>query len=447
MRKGDACAAEDANYDALTGLPDRVLFYDRLLQAIAFARRNGRIAAVLFISLNNIKLINDTLGDGFGDVLLKSMARTIKACIRGSDTVARPGRNEFMLLLPEIAYAEDAAILARRIFTHLETPFAIESHDLFVTASIGISIFPGDGTEGASLIKNAYTALQRARDAGNNAFMFYSREMNERAFNRMVMASNLRMAIRRHEFLLHYQPQINLQTGMISGMEALARWNRPGHGVIYPGDFINLMEEVGLIAALGEWTLREACAQNKRWQDQGLRPVRMSVNISARQLNRQDISQTVSRVLEETKLDPAYLELEVTESVLMRDAQANIDALLRIREMGVHLSLDDFGTGYSSLSYLKYFPISRLKLVAPFISSEVITASEEAIAKAIVAMAHGLDVEVIAEGVESIEDLEFIESLRCDEVQGFIFSSAVSAEEMTTFLAREKHFTPIQRDM
>jgi diguanylate cyclase (GGDEF)-like protein len=439
----NAQTAEDAHYDPLTGLPDRVLFYDRLVQAIAFAQRSRKTAAVLFIALDNVKLINDTLGDSFGDFLLKSIAQTIRNCIRGSDTVARPGRDEFMLLLPEIAYAEDAAILARRIFRNLESPFSIKNHELFITASIGISIFPVDGTHATTLIKNAYTALQRARDAGNNTFMFYSNEMNQRAFNRMIMTSNLRMAIRRDEFMLHYQPQINLRTGMISGMEALARWNRPGFGIIYPPDFIHLMEEVGLIADLGEWTLREACAQNKRWQDAGLRPVRISVNISARQLNRQDISQSVSRVLEETKLDPTYLELEVTESVLMRDAQTTIDALLRVRELGVHLSLDDFGTGYSSLSYLKYFPISRLKIVAPFISAEVVTASEEAIAKAIVAMAHGLNVEVIAEGVEKMEDLEFIKSLRCDEVQGHIFSRAVSAEEMTEFLAREKHFTPI----
>jgi len=230
---------------------------------------------------------------------------------------------------------------------------------------------------------------------------------------------------------------------MISGMEALARWNRPGAGIVYPNDFIHLMEETGLISDLGEWTLREACTQNKKWQEAGLRPVRVSVNISAGQLYRHDMSETVSRVLKETQLDPTYLELELTESLFMRDTKGTIEALLRIREMGVHLSLDDFGTGYSSLSYLKYLPISRLKILAPFISATAITDSEAAIAKAIVAMAHSLNVEVIAEGVEKTEDLEFIHALKCDEVQGYIFSSAVAAGEMKKFLVQKKHFTPI----
>jgi diguanylate cyclase (GGDEF)-like protein len=433
---------EPSYYDSLTGLPNRALFFDRLTQAITFARRHNKAAAILFISLDNLKLINDTLGQRVGDILLKAIAKTITDCLRGSDTVARPGRNEFMLLLPEVTAAEDAAIVARKVLAAMESPFFVGRHDLFLSASIGISVYPDDGGKAVDLIKNAYTALQRARSTGSNTYVFYSQEMNTRAFNRMKLENGLRFALRREEFFLHYQPQINLRTGMIIGMEALVRWNKPGVGVVYPNDFIHLMEETGLIIELGEWALREACAQNKKWQQSGLRPVRVSVNLSPRQFHRHDVAATVRRVLEETALDPAYLELELTENVFMRNTDSAIEALNRIRAMGVQLSLDDFGTGFSSLSYLKHLPINRLKIVAPFTSPDALTASEAAIARAIVTMAHGLSVGVIAEGVEKVEDLEFIYSLKCDEVQGHIFSNAISPEEMTKALTLERHFSP-----
>ncbi len=433
---------EPAYYDSLTGLPNRSLFFDRLSQALTFARRHSKALAILFVSLDNLKLINDTLGQRVGDMLLKAIARTVRDCLRSSDTVARPGRNEFMLLLPEVAVADDAAIVARKILAVMESPFFVGRHDLFLSASIGISVYPNDADKALDLIKNAYTALQRARSTGSNTYLFYSQDMNTRAFNRMKMENGLRFALRREEFFLHYQPQINLRTGMIIGMEALVRWNKPGVGVVYPNDFIHLMEETGLIVELGGWALREACAQNKKWQRAGLRPVRVSVNLSPRQFYRHDMAMTVKKVLEETELAPEYLELELTENVFMRNTDYTVDTLTKIRSMGVNLSLDDFGTGFSSLSYLKHFPINRLKIVAPFISPDALTASEAAIARAIVTMAHGLSVGVIAEGVEKVEDLEFIYSLKCDEVQGHIFSHAISPEEMTNALSLEKHFSP-----
>jgi diguanylate cyclase (GGDEF)-like protein len=442
MKSPETLAPQPAYYDSLTGLPNRSLFFDRLSQALTFARRNKQALAILFVSLDNLKLINDTLGQRIGDMLLKAIAKTIRDCIRSSDTIARPGRNEFMILLPEVAAAEDAAVVARKILQLMESPFFVGRHDLFLSASIGLSVYPNDAGKAVDMIRHAYTALQRARTTGGNTYMFYSQEMNTRAFNRMKMENGLRFALRRGEFFLHYQPQINLRTGMMSGMEALVRWNKPGVGIVYPCDFIHLMEETGLIIELGEWALREACAQNRKWQQDGLRPVRVSVNLSPRQFFRHDVAATITRVLEETELEPAYLELELTENVFMRNTESVIETLTKIRDMGVHLSLDDFGTGFSSLSYLKHLPIDRLKIVAPFISPGTLSPSETAIARAIVTMAQGLSVGVIAEGVEKAEDLEFIYSLKCDEVQGHIFSHAISAEEMTNALTYEKHFSP-----
>jgi diguanylate cyclase (GGDEF)-like protein len=442
LKSHRALALKPGYYDSLTGLPSQALFFDRLSQAIALASRYQKTAAILFISLDNLKLINDTVGQSVGDLLLKTVAAAIAECLRKSDTVARPGRNEFMVLLPEVTLGDDASVVAQKILGLQESPFFVGRHDLFLSIRIGISVYPHDGDCAVELIKNAYTALQRARSAGNKACLFYSQEMNERAFNRMKMENSLRFALRRKEFFLHYQPQINLRTGTITGMEALVRWNNPDCGVVYPNDFIHIMEDTGLIVELGEWVLREACAQNRKWQEAGLRSVRVSVNLSPRQFHHHDIVTTVGRALAETGLDPAYLELELTENVFMRNTGSTLEALTKLRAMGVHLSLDDFGTGFSSLSYLKCFPISRLKIVAPFISSGSLTDSEATIARAIVAMAHGLSIGVVAEGVEKVEDLEFIYSLRCDDVQGYIFSSAISAEDMMTALTREKHFSP-----
>lgn len=429
-----------AYYDALTGLPNRVLFYDRLTQAIALAKRNEHALSVMFVSVDNLKLINDTLGQDCGDRLLKVVAERLKSCLRKSDTVARPGRNEFMILLPEIAYAEDSAIVAKKIFTSIDVPFVHEKHELFMTFSIGVSVFPDDGNDATVLIKNSYTAMQRAKELGKNIYKFYSQDMNERAFKRMMMVNNLRLALRREEFLLHFQPQIDLNTGLICGMEALVRWQKRDYGVVYPGEFIHLMEEAGLINQLGEWVLKSACAQSQAWQKNGIRPVRMGVNLSAHQFHQKDLVKMISRVLEETGIDPKCLELELTEGIFIKNLESTVEALKALRDMGVHISIDDFGKGYSSLSYLKYFPINKLKIVEPFVSSVAIDPNDEVITRAIVKMAHGLNMKVIAEGVEKEDHLEFLRSLGCDELQGNIFSRPLPAEEVIKLLTEDKRF-------
>ncbi|MEJ2684301.1 MAG: EAL domain-containing protein [Candidatus Sulfobium sp.] len=429
---------DNAVYDAATGLPNRKIFRDRLKQALALARRRGNAVAVMFVSLDYLKLINDTLGEKFGDQLLCTMADRLRGCLRRSDTVARPGRDEFMILLPEVTDADDATHVADKIFTALNSTCFLGGHELFVNASIGISVYPDDGDEDISLIKNSYTAMQHAAEAGKNTYKFFSPAMNIKSFNRMVIDNSLRLALRREEFFLHYQPQIDLLTGRVSGLEALVRWDRPDFGVVYPNTFIPLLEESGLILPLGECVLHKACTQNKLWQEAGLTPVRVAVNISARQFQQGDIVSLVGRVLKETGLGSQFLELELTESIFMNNTEISVEALQALRRMGVHISIDDFGTGYSSLSYLKYFPINKLKMVEPFVSFVAIDPNDAVIARAIVAMAHSLNMKVIAEGVEREEHLEFLRSLECDELQGNIFSYPVPAEDAARFLSGER---------
>ncbi len=429
-------ALNPAYHDALTGLENRDLFYDRLSQALTFACRSKKTAAVLFISIDRLKLINDTLGENYGNKLLKALAKRLKGCVRNSDTVARPGRDEFMILLPEIRHAEDAALIARKILTSLESPFNLKKHELFVTINIGISVYPNDGDNAKALLNTSYTALQRSKELGKNIYQFYSPALTEKAFERMVLENNLQHALQREEFVLHYQPQIDLSSGQITGLEALARWQKPGSYLIYPDNFIHLMEETGLIIPLGEWALHTACMQNKAWQNAGLRSVRVAVNISARHFHEKDLTHTVSRVLEETGLEPKFLDLELTESIFLKNLERTVKALKVLSAMGVNISIDDFGTGYSSLCYLKYFPMNKLKIVEPFISSVAFCNTEEVIARAIIAMAHTLNMKVIAEGVEKKEHLELIRSLHCDELQGNIFSPPVPVEEVAKLLSK-----------
>ncbi len=440
MRGQKKTSISNGYYDSLTGLPNRTLFCDRLTQALTFAGRNEKTLAVMFLSVNNVKLINDTLGRDYGDEFLRTVAEKIRSCLRKSDTVARPGRNEFMILLPQITRPEDAALVADKIFTSLDIPFIIKKHELFITTNIGISIYPHDGKDAVSLIKNSYTAMQSASEIGKNIYQFYSKSINDRSFTRMVMTNNLRLALKRREFLLHYQPQIDLDTGMINGIEALVRWNKPGYGVVYPGEFIHLMEETGLILPLGEWVLNAACVQNKVWQEAGLIPLHIAVNISARQFHQQNLIETISRVLEQTNMSPDYLELELTESVFIRDFDNAVKILKNLKDMGIRISIDDFGTGYSSLSYLKHFPADKLKLVESFVSCISIDSSDFVIASAIVAMAHSLNMKVIVEGIENEEHLQFLHSLKCDAFQGNLFSRPIPAEEMTGLLTDGKTF-------
>lgn len=438
MKDKKKSANKTAYYDPLTGLQNRDVFFNYLTQAIALAARNKKIAGVLFICIDRLKLINDTLGENYGNKLLKSLAKRLNACVRKSDIVARPGRDEFMILLPEIRHAEDAALIARKIFTSLESPFVLKKHRLFVSINIGISVYPNDGDNAKALLNTSYTALQRAREIGKNTYQFYSPALTERAFERMVMENDLQLALQREEFLLHYQPQIDLKSGLITGLEALVRWQKPGGNLVYPKSFIYLMEETGLIVQLGEWVLHTACKQNKAWQEAGLKPVRVAVNISSRHFHEKDITHIVSRVLEDTGLKPKFLELEVTESIFLKNLERTVKALKVLSGMGVNISIDDFGTGYSSLSYLKYFPINKLKIVEPFISSVSFNPTDEVIARAIIALAHTLNMKVIAEGVEKNEQLKIIRSLKCDELQGNIFSLPLPSEETVKLLKKEK---------
>jgi diguanylate cyclase (GGDEF)-like protein len=425
-------------YDPLTGLQSKELFFDSLNQAITLAARNKKIVAILFICVDRLKLINDTLGENYGNKLLKALAKRLKSCVRKSDIVARPGRDEFMILLPEIRYAEDAALIARKIFTSLESSFTLKNHKLIVSANVGISVYPDDGDNAKGILNTSYTALQRARELGENTYQFYSPALTERAFERMVMENDLKFALQRKEFILHYQPQIDLKSGKIIGLEALVRWQKPGGDLIYPKSFIYLMEEIGLIVQLDEWVLHAACKQNQAWQEAGFRPLRIAVNISSRYFHEKDITHIVSRVLEDTSLGPQFLELELTESIFLKNLERTVKALTVLRKIGVNISIDDFGTGYSSLSYLKYFPINKLKIVEPFISSVSFSPTDEVIARAIIALAHTLNMKVVAEGVEKREQMQRIRSLGCDELQGNIFSLPLPPEGIVKLLKKEK---------
>ena len=425
-------------YDALTGLPTMELFFASLSNFIPLAARNEKTFAVLFVCVERLKLINDTLGENYGNKLLINLSKRLKACVRTSDIVGRPGRDEFVVLLPEIRLAEDAALIARKIFASLEAPFTLKKRKLLVAVNIGISVYPNDGDSAKILLNKSYSALERSRELGRNTYQFYSPDLTEKAFERMVLENDLRFALRNEEFILHYQPQIDLETGKITGVEALVRWQKPGGLLTYPKEFLPIMEETGLIAELGEWVLLTACSQNVALQGKGLTPIRVAVNISARHFHERDIPHLVSRVLAETGLEPRFLEIELTETIFFKNLERSIKALRVLSGMGVTISIDDFGTGYSSLSYLKYFPINKVKIVEPFIASVSFHPTDEVIARAIIALAHSLNMRVIAEGVEKRDQISVVRSLKCDEVQGNIISNPLTYEEVARFLASGK---------
>ena len=424
--------------DPVTGLHNKDVFFDCLTRAVALAARNKKTVGILFVCIDRLKLINDTLGEEYGNELLRTLAKRLKACVRKSDIVSRPGRDEFTILLPEIRYAEDAALIARKIFRSLEEPFKLSQRSMLVSVDVGISVYPNDGDNAKALLNTSYTAMLRAKEIGKNTYQFYSPDLTEKAFEKMVMENDLQLALKRGEFLLHYQPQIDLRTGTITGVEALVRWKTPKGELLYPRKFLYLMEETGSIVQLGEVVLFTACKQNKAWQEAGLRPIRVAVNISARHFHEKDITHVVSRVLEETGIEPRFLELELTESVFLKNLERTVKALTVLRGMGVNISIDDFGTGYSSLSYLKYFPINKLKIVEPFISSVSFNPTDEVIARAVIALAHTLNMKVVAEGVEKNEQMQLIRSLNCDELQGNIFSLPLPPDEVGKLLKKEK---------
>jgi diguanylate cyclase (GGDEF)-like protein/PAS domain S-box-containing protein len=426
--------AHSAHHDPLTGLPNRVLLNDRIGQAISLARRNEGQAAVLFLDLDGFKYTNDSLGHPIGDRLLQSIASRLLDCVRAPDTVSRQGGDEFVVLLQEIQHPEDAAIAANRILKAVEKIHSVGGYDLHVTASMGVSIYPSDGLDAESLIKNADTAMYQAKESGRQNCKFFKAEMNVRAVERQSIEQDLRLALEREEFTLHYQPKINLKTGAIIGAEALLRWMHPTRGSVPPVQFIPVAEDSGLIRSIGAWVLHEACTQARDWAFASLPVASMSVNVSAAQFRNEEFRRDLLTNLRETDLNPQTLELEVTESVLMRNPERLVPILKALREEGVRVSVDDFGTGYSSLSYLQQLPLDALKIDQSFVRRITTNPDETTIVGAIISMGRSLNLRVLAEGVETARDLGFLRAHDCDEAQGYYFSPPLPPAQFAKML-------------
>lgn len=452
-------AAEDeltylANYDSLTGLPNRSLFRDRLQYAMARADRNNRLAAIMFLDLDRFKTINDTLGHEAGDGLLKHVANLLQNCLRKSDsvclmenkqlqmqmesdcTVSRLGGDEFTVILEDITHANDASIAAKKILTAFaDNPFVTDGKVVYVSTSIGITLYPLDNMDIDGLIKQADLAMYRAKELGRNTSQFYTEDLNTKASKLAMMESDLRHAIERDEFLLYYQPKLEIATGKICGAEALIRWQHPVNGLIPPNEFIPLLEETGLILQVGEWVIRTACRQIKLWQDRGLDSLHVAVNLSARQFRQKDLSVRIIGILRDSGLLANALELEVTESLLMENLELSIETLLKLQQEGIGISVDDFGTGYSSLSYLKRLPINTLKIDQSFVRDIATDPDDAAIATAIIGLAQNLKLKVVAEGVETEEQLQFVRERKCDQMQGYLLSRPLPADKFEQWLS------------
>jgi diguanylate cyclase (GGDEF)-like protein len=415
-------------HDALTALPGRVLLLDRLTQAIAVAdlRRSG--LAVLFVDIDRFKAVNSTFGHGDGDGLLRQMASRLRACAEATDTVARIGSDEFVVVVPGADKPELAASVARKVLARLSSPFTLAGHQVYCTASIGIAMYPGDGTTADALIRNADIAMVRAKDQGRNTLDFFMPEMHENAVHRQRLEGELRAAIERREFVLHYQPRLDVRTGAVSGFEALLRWRHPQQGLVGPAEFVPLLEESDLIVEVGDWALATACRQIRAWADDGMADVHVSVNVSARQFKRAGLDATIERLVREHGISPSQLEIEVTESLLMQDPERTAATLRRLKAMGVLISIDDFGTGYSGLAYLRRFSVDVLKVDRVFLA-EVQSQEGAVMARAIIELGHALGLRVVAEGVERPDQAAFLRELGCDEMQGFLFSPALDAVE------------------
>jgi diguanylate cyclase (GGDEF)-like protein/PAS domain S-box-containing protein len=426
--------AHSAQHDFLTGLPNRMLLNDRVTQAIGLASRHGKKVAVLFLDLDGFKHINDSLGHPIGDKLLQSVVKRLLSCVRSSDTVSRQGGDEFVVLLSEVEQAEDAALSALRLLQAVAEAHSIDQHDLHVTASIGVSVYPDDGKDAEALIKNADTAMYQAKENGRQSYQFFKPAMNVRAVERQSIEENLRRALERQEFSLHYQPKINLRTGEITGAEALIRWTHPIRGPVSPAQFIPVAEDCGLILPIGQWVLREACKQARAWVNAGLPLATMAVNISSMEFRDDNFLEGVFATLKETGLDPKSLELELTESVLMKRAESAASVLKALRASGVQIAVDDFGTGYSSLSYLRKFPIDALKIDQSFVRQITAAPDDTTIVTAVISMGRSLKLRVVAEGVETQEELEFLQVHHCDEAQGYYFSRPVLPQQFAKLL-------------
>jgi diguanylate cyclase (GGDEF)-like protein/PAS domain S-box-containing protein len=423
-----------AEHDSLTGLPNRLLLNDRVSQAIVLASRHKKKIALLFLDLDGFKHINDSLGHPIGDKLLQTTGNRLVECVRATDTVSRQGGDEFVVLLSEVAHPEDAAITARRMLQAVAEPQSIDLHDLRVTTSIGLSVYPHDGLDAETLIKNADTAMYQAKENGRQGYQFFKAEMNVRAVERQSIEESLRRALERQEFAVHYQPKVNLRTGKITGAEALVRWTDPTRGPVSPAQFIPVAEDSGLILPIGKWVLREACNQARVWADAGLPAATMAVNVSAVEFLQKNFLEDVFRILKETGMDPRSLELEVTESVLMKRAESAVSALQELRARGVHIAVDDFGTGYSSLSYLRKFPIDALKIDQSFVRQITTAPDDSTIVSAIISLGRSMKLRVIAEGVETQEELAFLQVHQCHEAQGYYFSKPVPSDQFAKLL-------------
>jgi diguanylate cyclase (GGDEF)-like protein len=433
-----------AEHDALTDLPNRLLLNDRIGQAVALAQRREKQVGVLYLDLDSFKHMNDSLGHPIGDKLLQSLARRLLGCVRTTDTVSRLGGDEFVILLSEIERPEDAAIISRKLLQAVSKAFPIDKHDLHITASIGVSTYPDDGFDAETLIKNADTAMFQAKENGREGYQFFRPAMNVRAVERQLIEEHLRRALERQEFALHYQPKIILKTGAISGVEALLRWTHPTRGYVPPGQFIPVAEDCGLILPIGAWVLKEACAQARAWADAGLPALTMAVNVSPVQFKSNGFLNNLAAILIETGLDPRSLELEVTEGALMKNPELAADTLSTLRGMGVQVAIDDFGTGYSSLSYLRRFPLDALKIDQSFIRQITTIPDETVIVSAIISMGQSLNLRIIAEGVETEDQLDFLKAHKCDEAQGFYFSRPVPPQQIASFLESREPIGNIQ---
>ncbi|OQW40896.1 MAG: diguanylate cyclase [Proteobacteria bacterium SG_bin4] len=425
---------EMATHDALTGLPNRHLLQDRVEQALVHDTRRQRQMAVLFIDLDHFKTINDSLGHDIGDLLLKAVANRLKFCVRTEDTVARQGGDEFIVVLNSIAESLDAAKVAQKILDSLLQPFYIHGNELHIGGSIGIAVFPNDGGTAETLLRNSDVAMYHAKENGRNNYQFFTDELNKSAYERHTLSLDLRYAMERNELLLHYQPVMDMPNHQLYGLEALLRWKHPVHQLVSPDKFINLAEETGLIIPIGEWVLKTVCLQIKAWQSQGLYVPRIAINLSARQFRDKDLITNISRILKETEVDAKYISLEITESMLIDNIDKVVETLSRLHAMGLHISIDDFGTGYSSLSYLKKFPIHTLKIDRSFVRDIVTDKNDRTIVAAIIAMAHSLELDVIAEGIEIEEQLSFLTEQKCNHYQGYYFSKPVPAPEIESML-------------
>jgi diguanylate cyclase (GGDEF)-like protein/PAS domain S-box-containing protein len=436
-RQAKELIVHNAYHDPLTGLPNRNLLMERLSLALAHARRSKRYLAVLYLDLDRFKLINDTWGHTAGDQIFQSVGRRLSGCLRESDTVARIGGDEFVVLLPEVSREEDAAATAQKLLRSIAEPFPIDGHSLRMTTSLGVALFPRDGDDAATLLRNADNAMYRAKELGRNNVQLCTEEVTAEASKRLTLQTDLRRALERGELTLHYQPMLSLVSGRIVALEALVRWQHPEKGLIFPGGFISTAEETGLILPLGSWVLRTAVQQLRNWQKKGLPDLRMAVNLSSRQFHDAALVPMVDAVLSVAEVEPRHLEIEITESVAMEDAQVTVANLLALRGRNVGISVDDFGTGYSSLSYLKKFPVTSLKIDQSFVSDMATNAADAGIVRAVVEMAHGMKLNVIAEGVETKEQFSHLRQYGCDEIQGYWFSRPQPAETVDRLLEEE----------